>query len=401
MPEEKCLLKILNNYVYKFKKDIKPFKTAVFAVFIAVTASFGVSVISSVGKQIISNEMNSMGLNGMTVSAYTSEGENATNTSLYNTLVSMNEISEISPVLCEAATAVFSNGISKDVVGWGINTDISNIISLKNIDGRMINNADLLNQSYVCVIDKNLAEKIYRRSNICGKKLVLNIGDKTAYFTVVGTVEKGSNILNTLSGDVIPDFIYIPYTTMSSISSKPAFDQIIFSSTDNGQTVSELKQKLVDKNSKYRSHTIKLTNLSNQKDQISNIVDTAFSALFFVSCTAVIVCSMAVGASVNTAVISKYKDIGIKISMGAGRWNITKEFLSTALMACITGISGGLTVMLVAVNVLQHVVSFGFSTDYSLILLSVFATIFLTIIFSVLPSYNAARMSPIKALNRE
>lgn len=391
-------MNILINYI---KKDIKPFKTAVFAVFIAVTASFGVSVISSAGKQLISNEMNAMGLDGMTASAYNYDGENTTNIFFYNTLKKLEDVLKISPVICDSVTAVFSNGISSESMGWGIDSEAAEIISLNVIEGRMLNNSDIENYSYVCVVDKKLAETVYKRSNICGKNIMLTIGDTTAYFKVIGTVEKGSNILNTLTGDVVPDFIYLPYTTMSKLSNKPAFDQIVFTSNDSEQTVAEFKQKLVEQNYKYRNHTIKLTNLSGQKDQISNIVDIAFLSLFAVSCVAVLVCSMSVGASINTAVISKYKDIGIKISMGASRWNISKEFLTAALLSCIIGISAGLISMCIAFNAIKYFLNFSFKIDFTLILLSVFVTIFLTLICSIMPSYNAARMSPIKALNRE
>lgn len=398
MVKEIRLLNILINYI---NNDLKTFKTAVFAVFIAVTASFGVSVISSAGRQLISNEMKAMGLNGMTTSVYNSNGENLTNILFYNTVTNLKDVSKVSPIIYDKATAVFSNGISAEIIGWGIDSAATDIISLKVNNGRIINNADIKNRSHVCMVDKKIAEKVYKRSNICGKNIMLTFGNTTAYFTVIGTVEKGSSILNTLTEGDVPGFIYLPYTTMSDLSNKSAFDQIIFTSNDTQQSAEEFKQKLVDENHRYRNHTIKLSNLSNQKEQISNISDTAFYALFAVSCVAVLVCSMSVGASVNTAVISKYRDIGIKISMGASRWNITKEFVTMAVLSCIIGIYAGVIFMCTALIIIVYILDFTFKIDFTLILLSVFATIFLTLIFSIMPSYNAARMSPIKALSRE
>ena len=135
--------------------------------------------------------------------------------------------------------------------------------------------------------------------------------------------------------------------------------------------------------------------------QITNITDTAFLSLFAVSCVAVVVCSMAVGSSVNTAVISRQKDIGIKISMGASRVDIAKEFLSAAVMACCAGIFSAFNLMILLMNFISIFLSVDFALDYSLIVFSIFVTIILTTIFSFMPSYNAAKMSPIKALNRE
>ena len=124
-------------------------------------------------------------------------------------------------------------------------------------------------------------------------------------------------------------------------------------------------------------------------------------ALFIISCVAIIVCSMSVGTCVNTAVITKQKDIGIKMSMGASRYNITSEFLLYAVVSCFMGISVTLIIMDFIMRIIRKTAYTGIGVDYSLIALSIFATIILTIIFSLLPSYKASKISPIKALNRE
>jgi len=392
---------MINKYISKLKTDIKPFRAAIFTVIISITATFSVSVVSSIGKQIIANEMDAIGMNGLSACAYNTEGENTTNISFFNDISAMQETNKASPLVFDNAIAAFENGIVLDAMVWGIDAQAADIISLNIATGRMLNSGDIQSNALVCLIDNNLAETVYKRSNITGKQINISIGDRTAVFKIIGTVEKGSNVLNALTGDVIPDFIYIPHTTLTNISSKNGYDQIVFTSSDKSQTVSEFKQKLVDRNHKYRNQIIKLTNLSGQKEQIGNIADTAFMALFLVSCVAVIVCSITVGSSVNTAVISKQKDIGIKISMGASRRDIAKEFLLSALIACIIGIAVSILLITNALFAIKYIVKFNFTVDSSLIVLSIFAIIILTIIFSIAPSYSAAKMSPVKALNRE
>lgn len=392
---------MIYKFIKKLSTNIKPFKTAIFTVIISIVAAFSVSVVSSAGKQIITDEMNAIGLNGLSASAYSADGGNNTNTVFYNTVSSLAETNKSSPIIYENSTAVFENGMAMEVMSWGINNDAADIILLETINGRMINSGDIQSNAFVCLVDKNLAETIYKRDNINGKSINLTIGEKTSEFRIIGTVEKGSNILNTLSGDIIPNFVYIPYTTMNNLTSKIGFDQIVFTSDDTSQTADEFKQKLVNENYKYKNQMIKLTNLSGQKEQIGKIADTAFMALFLVSCVSVVVCSMSVGASVNTAVISRQKDIGIKISMGASRWDIAKEFLFSAVIACIVGVVSASAVMAAIVSALKYFLPFSFEFDITLIALSIFATILLTIVFSFAPSYNASKMSPIKALNRE
>lgn len=389
------------NCVYKIKKNLLPFKTAIFTVFIAVVASVSVSAVSEIGKQIITEEMNSIGLNGLTAVIYNTNGENITDKLFYHSISKIEDVNNLSPVITENVYINFANGESLSVMCWGVNNDVADIVSLEVTAGRMFNQNDIDSNSRVCLVDESIAELSYKRNNICGKKVLINIGSTAAEFTVIGTIRKSSNVLNSLTGNVIPDFIYIPYSAMMDLSSKNVFDQIVFTSDNSEQTNLEFKNKLFRINPRYRNHIVNLTNLSDQKEKISKIVDTAFLSLFLVSCVAVVVCSMSVGASVNTAVISRQKDIGIKMSMGAGIFDILAEFMLCSLAACLIGITSAVSVMLLILKLADSIVTLNIAMDTNLIAISIFVTIILTAIFSFLPSYKAAKMPPIIALNRE
>lgn len=391
----------LKNSIYRVKKNISPFKTAVIAVIISVIASVTVSVISDVGKTIISNEMKAMGFNGMSAISYNYNGDNSTDINFYKDISELKCTENITPVIYDNGVIKFPNNSKLNVMSWGINKEAQNVIDLDIINGRMISQEDIDSSAFVCLIDEDIAKKIYKRTNICGKKIRVTIGDNNIAFTIIGTIKKGSNILNTLIGDVMPNFIYMPYTTMKNLSPKPNFDHIVFTKSESDITQEEINKRLINLDDTYRYRIIKLTDLSHQKEQINNIADTAFMALYIVSCVAVLVCSIAVASNVNTAVIARKKDIGIKMSMGASRLNITVEFLFSAILSCVIGIIIALTVVFIVISIIQKYIPFNITHDYSLILLSIFATIILTTVFSLIPSYKAATMAPIKALNRE
>lgn len=391
----------MKNKFYKFKKNISPFKTAVVTVFISVSASVLISILSDTGKNFINDEMSYMGLNGLAAVAYNSSGENMTNNEFYQEISSLENIQYATPVITENVTVSFSNKKKINSICWGIAPDACEVVSLEIVSGRMINNTDVENNAFVCLVDENIAQLMYNRSDICGKTITIPLKNKELSFTVIGTIKKGSSILNSLTGGVVPDFIYIPYTTMTNLSSKSTFDQIILTGQSSDTIKDQLTETITKHTGKLKKHNIILTDLSQQKQQISNIADTAFISLFLVSCVSVIVCSMSVGASVNTAVISRQKDIGIKMSMGASCFDIIMEFMFSALMSCLIGIAAALTTIIVIISVVSGFIGIHFSVDYSLILFSISATIMLTTIFSFVPSYNAAKLPPIKALNRE
>ena len=391
----------IKRVIYRYIKEIYPFKAAVVAVAIAIIATATVSAISESGKYIINSEMDAMGMNGLAVAIYNNKGENVTDLSLYNSITTMKDTVQATPVVVNPVEIEFQNGIHMDTMGWGINEFAQDIVSLKLVNGRMINGQDIASNAFVCLVDENIAVKVYKRSNICGKKIRLSFGDKTALFEIIGTIKKGSNILNTLSGNIVPDFVYIPHTTMKNMSGKNVYDQIIFNSRNTDQEAAEFRQKLTDLSYKYNNKTINLTNLSQHKSQINTITDTAFMALFAVSCVAVIVCSISVASSVNTAVITKQKDIGIKMSMGASRGDIVKEFIVSAVSSCFAGIIIALMIVFVFIFIAEYIFAYNIIVDRFLIVISVSATILLTSVFSLIPSFKAADMPPIKALNRE
>lgn len=378
-----------------------PFKTAITTVFISVAAAVLISVLSQTGKDYINNEMNSMGLSGLAAVVYNSSGENITNTDFYDTVRTLPGTDYATPVITENTTVYFSNGSAANTICWGISPEAANVVSLNIVSGRMMNKSDVDSNAFVCLIDENIANEIYKRTNICGKKITVHIGETAAELTIIGTVKKGSSILNSITGDVVPNFVYMPYSTMEMLSAKASFDQIIFTGNISGATDLEISDNIEKINSFYKNKNIVLTDLSQQKQHITNIADTAFLSLFLVSCVAVTVCSMAVGASVNTAVISRQKDIGIKMSMGASDRDIIFEFMSSAVASCLIGIISAVIFTAFILKIISLYIAFSFNIDYSLIALSVSVTIVLTTVFSFVPSYKAAKLPPIKALNRE
>ncbi len=142
----------MNNILNKLINETKPFKSAIFTVFITIIAAVSVSFITSLGKQIIKNELDSAGMNALSASAYKANGENATGNELYKSILEMPDTKNATPIVCDTAKVSFSTGKSADVMMWGINDNASSIVSLNVAAGRMINEGDIQSSSHVCLI---------------------------------------------------------------------------------------------------------------------------------------------------------------------------------------------------------------------------------------------------------
>ncbi len=387
--------------LYKLKKILKPYNMAVLSVFISVLSVSAVSLISMAGKSEISQELDGVGLNGMSVTAYNSYGDNITDLNLYNMLQNCADIDTLTPVLYDYAEIEFSNGYKTESMCWGISPTAEKIVNLDRLHGRMLINRDIENGEMVCLIDESLAQSAYGRSDITGKNIYVSAPGGVYLMEIIGVVNKTSSVLNGLSGEIIPNFIYIPFTTMERIYRKSNLDQILINVSDEDTDENIIKNYISRSSAAENNISVEITNLSRQRDAINNIVDIAFLALFAVSCVAVVVCSISVAASVNTAVSNAKYDIGIKISLGARKSDIMAEFLLYSVIACIIGISGGVAGGLLLLMIVNTVTATAYTFDFMLLARGISATILLTIIFSLYPSRQAAGMVPVKALNRE
>ena len=373
---------------------------AMISVFISIFSLSVVSMISSVGKEKINAELDGVGMNGMTVTAYSNYKENITDIALYNSLRKCDYVNRITPVRYDTMEISLSNGNELQCLCWGISPMAKDVVNLKQMYGRGISDGDINNSSLVCLIDESIALQNYGRSNITGKDLYITTDNGVHKLEIIGVVNKTSSLLNGMSGDIIPNFIYLPFTTMENISFEKGFDQLIINIKE-GTTVENIIGYIKSNAVLPMYSTIEISDLSRQRDNINNITEIAFLMLFAISCVALIVCSISVATSVSSAVSQAKHDIGIKISIGASKLNIMSEFLILSVSACLIGIFFGISIGYISLGIVNFILKETFSFDTSLLATGVSATIFLTATFSLYPSYKAASMIPIKALSRE
>ncbi|MBR5874272.1 MAG: ABC transporter permease [Oscillospiraceae bacterium] len=383
-----------------FLKAIKPYTMAMISVFISIFSLSVVSMISSVGKEKINAELDGVGMNGMTVTAYSNYKENITDIALYNSLRKCDYVNRITPVRYDTMEISLSNGNELQCLCWGISPMAKDVVNLKQMYGRGISDGDINNSSLVCLIDESIALQNYGRSNITGKDLYITTDSGVHKLEIIGVVNKTSSLLNGMSGDIIPNFIYLPFTTMENISFEKGFDQLIINIKE-GTTVENIIGYIKSNAVLPMYSTIEISDLSRQRDNINNITEIAFLMLFAISCVALIVCSISVATSVSSAVSQAKHDIGIKISIGASKLNIMSEFLILSVSACLIGIFFGISIGYISLGIVNFILKETFSFDTGLLVIGVSATIFLTATFSLYPSYKAASMIPIKALSRE
>ncbi len=348
--------------------------------------------IGRIGTVAVEQELESMGINGLSVSS--SEGLSAES---LTAIRSMRQVSSAMPLSLQFATAL-ADGDHVAVVGCGIDSGADQVISLELRHGRMLSRQDVAAGETVCVVDEAFAQDVYGRSNVVGQTVTVLYENGTLEATVVGVSATGSSLLQNVTA-LIPYMIYVPYTAQQSATGSFQFDQIAVRLTEGiGPQEAErsIRRELTRLGAS--SESLMLEDLASQRQRLESMMNIVSLALAAVGGVSLLVSGFGILTVMLSSVHERTREIGIKKAIGATKGRILAEFLSGALLMSLFGALAG--ILLGCGGVWLGCLAFGFSPAFPVgALLAVFIlTLVLGMLFGVYPAYQAARLRPVEAL---
>ena len=382
------------------RKFLRTFLT-MFGIAIGVASVILIANISQCGTNALSNEMESLGMSGLTITASANNPEISLNENDLSVIQKLNSVAQAAPVVT-ANSNISVRNLKTQAVLWGIDAKAADIVSLQVLYGRFLNKNDLQSNSNVCLVDQAFSKNAYSRDNIIGKKILVQCAGVWKEFTVIGIVKTGTGLLQNFIDHYIPTFIYVPYTTLQNFSGRRSFDEIAVKirKGDDADSVGQLIVKCLDSNNGV-SNAFVSNNLAHQKDGLTHILDIVTLILSAVGAISLFVASLSIMTVMLVSVNERMREIGIKKALGATRWEIMLEFLFEAvlisLIGCFAGIIVGYLISFAGASYFHT--SFGFRPD--IMLLASGFSILSGTVFGVYPAYKAARLKPVDALRQE
>lgn len=353
-----------------------------------------VSLLGASGQTVVGDELKSMGLNGISVSADT---EGALQEETLRQIRFMRQIEAAMPLSIQFTTADIGR-FDGNIMACGIDAGADQVISLTCLYGRMLSKGDISGEGTVCVVDEALAQDAYGRDNIVGKSLFLQIGDREEIFTVVGVSKTGSSVLQNIAG-YMPTMVYFPYTTLQNLTGVTAFDQIavrVAADTNTDDARASLQKSLYRQDE--TGAVFSLEDLAAQREKLDGLMDIVRLVLQIISAISLLVAGMSIMTIMLVSVHERTVEIGVKKAIGATGGRIMLEFMAESVMLTLSGSLMG-TLIAVAVCLIGGQLS-GFQIELSIptmITVTAFSVV-LGVVFGVYPAKKAAALPPAEAL---
>jgi predicted permease len=273
-------------------------------------------------------------------------------------------------------------------------------IGITLVRGRLLDDQDNSGASRAAIINQRMADHLWPHQDPIGKHL-LNVGDEAipavwvpnAAVTIVGIVN------NTHEGGLAGSFgdeVYVPLTPGRE---RPVLYVLIRSLATLQAAAGELRSTVADLNP-----AVPVTRVRSMNEVVATTQASSRSVTFLLlafGALALAIGGVGVYSLIAYIVSWRLREIGIRLALGAQRWQIVKAIVQQSLLLALGGSAAGLIAAALLGQLLR-----GFLFDVKAIDPITFSVvplvmIALSLIAAWIPARRAAAVDPIKTLRME
>ena len=348
-------------------------------------------------QQVLSN-INSLGTNTMTIMNGTGFGDRRANLTK-NLTVSDAEllnkqgfVDSTTPLSNLSATVIYGNTNVTGSVN-GVGEQYLNVKGMKMVSGRFFNANEVKEAAQVVVIDANTQKDLGIIAPVEGKVILV---DKKP-LKIIGLAEESNNMHQTSLK------LWTPYTTlMQRISGEKHIDSLTVKVKDEVESQTAEKSVISLLSAKHGKKDFFIMNSDTIKQTITSTTNTLTLLISSIALISLVVGGIGVMNIMLVSVTERTKEIGVRMAIGAKQRNILQQFLIEAILICLLG--GVIGILLAGTIItLFNTLGSNFKMLLSLesVVLAVFFSTLIGVIFGYMPAKNASKLNPIVALSQE
>ncbi|EAE5921427.1 ABC transporter permease [Listeria monocytogenes] len=356
---------------------------------------FSVILLVSIGEAIsknVSTQLGDMGSNLVSVSFYS---DNPNDKFAYNDAKSLLNGTEIgSPEVMQTKEVRTTDKTASNQV-TGITEDYASIKNLEVISGRFCSNVDVNYAQKVTVIGSEIAKTYFNNQNPVGKYVQI-AGSR---YVVIGVLkEKGESLFGSADKK-----LFIPITSAERLFKKDSVD-LYYIQTENTEQVPAAVKRVEKKMNQLFSTNNEVYTVVNQQqalDTFDSITGTLTMGLGAIAGISLLVGGIGIMNIMLVSVSERTREIGIRKAIGAGSGDILIQFLIEAIVLSLLGGGIGILLGVFSAQLITAASSFEMHVSAATIFLAVGFSMFIGVVFGVVPARKASKKMPIDALRAD
>lgn len=284
----------------------------------------------------------------------------------------------------------------------GVTSQYKNFTVLDLAAGRFINSFDDRTKAKVIVVDENFAGRYFNRTDVVGEVISLKVNRYNVKVKIVGVLSSEDSILSDMAGDQIPAIVFMPVSTLQSLTNSERLDTIMFSlksGSDTERVTANIRGLL--ERSRRKEDLYYIQSVEDVQKLFSSVIGVITSVLLVIAIITLIVGGIGIINILLVSVTERIREIGIRKALGAQKSSIVLQFLMESVI--MTGFAGiiGIILGVVSGNIISSLLKIPPTVDIQAVIGSFAISVILGIIFGVYPAKKAADLDPIEALRYE
>jgi macrolide transport system ATP-binding/permease protein len=263
--------------------------------------------------------------------------------------------------------------------------------------GSFFTENDIKTRNRVAVIGKTVLNNLFGEMDPIGQQIKIN----RIYFKVIGVLpEKGATGFR--DND---DIVIIPLTTaMYRLLGKSYVDSIDVQVVDISlmeNVQEEIKQYLIKKYKLSDDTGFRIMNMADIQKTMTETANTMTMLLGFIAAISLLVGGIGIMNIMLVSVTERTREIGLRKAVGAKSRDILYQFIiESVLITAIGGIAGIISGGLIS-SLLSLLAKWTVAISPVSILIALFFSVAVGMVFGIMPARKAAELNPIDALRYE
>lgn len=280
-----------------------------------------------------------------------------------------------------------------DATVYGINAAYMDVNQLNIHKGRLFTEADFLGGRRVAIISDQLAKDLFKSQNPIGE--VVWVSNQP--FEIIGILEKPTGIFAFGMSE-----IYTPWTAYRNAFGQTNYTQVTLEavSADEIKAAGEKAEQLLN-DMHQTEDSYQVVNFEEIAESIGQITRIMTMIIGSIAGISLVVGGIGVMNIMLVSVTERTREIGIRKALGATRRQILLQFLIESMTLTLIGGTLGILLGAGIASIISIFAGWPSLVSWQVVVGGLLFSMFIGILFGLLPANKAARLDPIESLRYE